>query len=80
MKNLICVVENVFNYTQISCVNYLWLAIGRQGDTFISIGRQIFILQSIIQHFKGKACPVQAWTGPQGCGRLRLAQFQTVAS
>jgi len=26
---------------------------------------------------KGKAIPLQAWTGPEGSGRLRLPDFKT---
>jgi len=29
---------------------------------------------------KGKAIPVQAWTGPEGSRRLRLPDFKTVAT
>jgi hypothetical protein len=27
---------------------------------------------------KGTAIPVQAWTGPEGCRRLRLPAFKTI--
>jgi hypothetical protein len=26
----------------------------------------------------GKAIPLQAWTGPKGCRRLRLLDFKTI--
>jgi hypothetical protein len=29
---------------------------------------------------KGKAVPLQAWTGPQGSRRLRLPDFKTVGT
>ena len=29
---------------------------------------------------KGKAIPVQAWTGPEGCRRLRLPDFETLGT
>jgi hypothetical protein len=29
---------------------------------------------------KGKAIPLQAWTGPEGSRRLRLADFKTVGT
>ena len=29
-------------------------------------------------HRKGKAIPLQAWTGPEGSRRLRLPDFKTV--
>ena len=28
----------------------------------------------------GKAIPIQAWTGPEGSGRLRLPDFKTVGT
>jgi len=28
---------------------------------------------------KGKAIPLQAWTGPEGCRRLRLPNFKTIS-
>jgi hypothetical protein len=28
----------------------------------------------------GKAIPLQAWTGPEGSGRLRLLDFKTIAT
>jgi len=28
---------------------------------------------------KGKAVPLQAWTGPEGCRKLRLPDFVTTA-
>ena len=29
---------------------------------------------------KGKAIPIQAWTGPEGSRRLRLADIKTVGT
>ena len=29
---------------------------------------------------KGKAIPLQAWTGPEGSGRLRLPDFKTIGT
>jgi len=29
---------------------------------------------------KGKAIPLQAWTGPEGSGRLRLPDFKTLGT
>jgi hypothetical protein len=29
---------------------------------------------------KGKAIPLQAWTGPEGSSRLRLPDFKTVGT
>jgi len=30
--------------------------------------------------YKGKATPLQAWTGPEDCRRLRLLEFMTVGT
>jgi hypothetical protein len=30
--------------------------------------------------FKGKAIPLQAWTGPEGSRKLRLPHFKTVGT
>ena len=30
-------------------------------------------------HGKGKAVPLQAWSGPEGCRKLRLPDFMTTA-
>jgi hypothetical protein len=32
----------------------------------------------ILMHSKGKAIPLQAWTGPEGSKRLRLPDFKTI--
>jgi hypothetical protein len=29
---------------------------------------------------KGKAIPLQAWTGPEGCSRLRIPDINTVVT
>jgi len=31
------------------------------------------------EHVKGKAVPLQAWTGPEGCRKLRFPDFVTTA-
>jgi len=39
--------------------------------------------KGLIKHkrnFKGKAIPLQAWTGPEGSGRLRLPDVQTIGT
>ena len=35
------------------------------------------VLMNKLQKSKGKAIPLQAWTGPQGSRKLRLPDFQT---
>jgi len=33
-----------------------------------------------LKNVKGKAIPVQAWTGPEGSRRLRIPDFKTVST
>jgi hypothetical protein len=44
--------------------------------------RYHFLLFCLYEHFityiKGKAVPLQAWTGPEGSRRLRLPEFMTI--
>jgi hypothetical protein len=39
----------------------------------------LFSEKSVL-HIKGKAIPLQAWTGPEGSRRLRLPDFKTVGT
>jgi len=40
-----------------------------------------FVLQNLIFNVKkGKAIPLQAWTGPEGSRRLRLPDFKTIGT
>jgi len=36
--------------------------------------------QPPVQWVKGKAIPLQAWTGPEGSRRLRLPDFKTIGT
>jgi len=38
------------------------------------------ILSIGIHYVKGKAIPLQAWTGPEGSRRLRLPDFKTIGA
>ena len=40
----------------------------------------IIIIIIIIIKGKGKAIPVQTWTGPEGTRRLRIPNFKTVGT
>jgi len=33
-----------------------------------------------VHYIKGKAIPLQAWTGPEGSKRLRLPDFKTIGT
>jgi hypothetical protein len=43
-------------------------------------GADKFIIIIIIIKGKGKAIPLQAWTGPKGSRRLRLEDFKTIVT
>jgi len=34
----------------------------------------------VVTAYKGKAIPLQAWTGPDGFRRLRLPDFKTIST
>jgi len=38
------------------------------------------LIDCLISVLKGKAIPLQAWTGPEGSRRLRLSDFKTVST
>ena len=43
----------------------------------------LYMLHSTMDKFwcsKGKAIPLRAWTGPEGCRRLRLPDFKTIGT
>jgi hypothetical protein len=40
----------------------------------------LFLLENMIGKYKGKAIPLQAWTGPEGSRKLRLPNFKIVGT
>jgi hypothetical protein len=38
------------------------------------------VFRMITEDKKGKATPLQAWTGPEGSRRLRLLDFKTIGT
>jgi len=50
--------------------NYLWETRERQQHKFIS---------KIDGYLKGKAVPLQPWSGPEGSRKLRFPDFMTTA-
>jgi len=57
-----------------NCSKYAPTYFGRQ----IAILRKKRIKPSVLS--KGKAIPLQAWTGPEGFRRLRLSDFKTICT
>jgi hypothetical protein len=43
-------------------------------------GRDVLSLVQTVDTGKGKAIPLQAWTGPQGSRRLRLPDSKTIST
>jgi len=48
------------------------------GNFDVETGRY-FLLVSVNQQCRGKAVPLQAWTGPEGSRKLRFPDFVTTA-
>jgi len=46
-----------------------------QTHSFVETERNRYMVKG-----KGKAIPLQAWTGPEGSGRLRLTDFKTIGT
>jgi len=42
--------------------------------------QQLFHTWKVESKFKGKAIPLQAWTGPEGSRRVRLPDFKTIGT
>ena len=40
----------------------------------------VFTFHHILLKVKGKAIPLQAWTGPEGSRSLRLPDFKTIGT
>jgi len=52
--------------------------------TYLSVprvaGSDLGLAQPSIQGVKGKAIPLQTWTGPEGSRRVRLPYFKTIGT
>ena len=46
----------------------------------LSINNRPKLSESFYRKGKGKAIPLQAWTGPEGSRRLRLPHFKTIST
>jgi len=42
--------------------------------------KEYFRMVAVKGKGKGKAIPLQAWTGPEGSSRLRLTDFKTIGT
>ena len=63
---------NAKNLSQYSSVNTLCF--------LFSTVQHWFVIYIYIYIYKGKAIPLQAWTGPEGSRRLRLPEFKTIGT
>jgi len=50
-----------------------------QGYTLFPVTMYLSVKVTFIT-IKGKAIPLQAWTGPEGSRRLRLPDFKTIVT
>jgi hypothetical protein len=50
------------------------------GNYLTAIGYDINIVFAGDMSVKGKAIPLQAWTGPEDSRRLRLPDFKTIGT
>jgi hypothetical protein len=49
-------------------------------ETFQDFITQVVVISRITDNGKGKAIPLQAWTGPEGSKRLRLPDFKAIGT
>jgi hypothetical protein len=76
------------------CIKVYTILLVRESETFENICENIYVLKCaserkrdlyklssfILKVKKGKAIPLQAWTGPEGSSRLRLPDFKTIVT
>jgi len=48
------------------------------GESHFILSAQLHV--AFLELGKGKAIPLQAWTGPEGSGRLRLPDFDIIST
>jgi len=56
----------------------IWTALLKGSDVGLWSSCTLINVITFICKGKGKAIPLQAWTGPEGSRRLRLPDFKTV--
>jgi len=51
------------------------------SGSYVLMSFQVSVIASYsVSKYKGKAIPLQAWTGPEGSRRLRLLDFKTIGT
>ena len=55
-------------------------ALNQCSSLNVIVQRYLSIITTIWSKKKGKAIPLQAWTGPEGSSRLRLPDFKTIGT
>ena len=64
--------QYLLEHTVKSLFNCLWYRYQRRIS--LQVGH------SLLYYGKGKAIPLQAWTGPEGSRRVRLPDFKTIGT
>jgi hypothetical protein len=64
----------LFSTLAVNPVTVEWVAAIATGTLFLSLPKYTVIL-----YLKGKAVPLQAWSGPKGSRKLRFPDFLTTA-
>ena len=75
-KNL---VVSTVSYITISYVRHLVHTASSARSVSIPVGKTVIFPNSRACCSKGKAVPLQAWTGPEGSRKLRFPDFVTTA-
>jgi hypothetical protein len=73
------VVGSCGHVTKLAEFHKIWTLLDYLSDYwFIWEGLATFVL--VNEPLKGKAIPLQAWTGPEGSRRLRVPDFKTIGT
>jgi len=61
-------------------VRFVSMVTGFTVSTIIFLCSCVVYRIGVRRIVKGKAIPIQAWTGPEGSGKLRIPDFKTIGT
>jgi len=61
-------------------ITYLYVTLFAVVIVGLVIVIEVVVVECVAVAVKGKAIPLQAWTGPEASRRLRLPHFKTVGT